>query len=416
VGTNVHAVAITQPYFYILDKFEVNLFMRLRVALALDNPFAEIARTLSAFAAELKDREVSGTYKVPKFDELVSQSPRHIDLFVETATNDPRYADATEMSASDFQSLSKDPFRKTTKVLKFLSSDTIAIKFVLYEADFFLFGTPRIELTAASEGPQYCIGDDAITLRVKTSVEKAKIPLLNGVKEGLWFANFDGKLFQENTPWTLGADRTNLDFVTLRLPRSTITKEGFSNFGLQSGARVYLRATPEVFPFPKYNMFATARLSDLFSSVLSFQCCDDTDCSRLYGMPNSGRCTAQKICQRLIPTPVTTPVAAPIAAPVAAPNAIPVAAPKAAPVAAPVAGPPAGAPSSSGMPRIVCRLRLFPNTRTSHSCLKNATSSLGTGPLEIGTAMKIKNNTLCPSLISLDVLIPAFSTHRTACD
>jgi hypothetical protein len=173
-----------------------------------------------------------------------------------------------------------------------------------------MFGTPRIKLVAAPVGPQFCVGDNAITLSVTASLKKAFIPLLDGLKGWKWFANLDGRIFREETPWVLSENRVDSGTITMSLPRSALSQPGFTNFEIQSGATVYMRATPEIFPWPPYSMFAKAELTDLFS-IGKFQCCDDSDCSLLYGVPNSGRCTVQKTCQKLFPTP-SPPFKAPV--------------------------------------------------------------------------------------------------------
>jgi hypothetical protein len=221
------------------------------------------------------DLEISGAYEIPTFDdEKEPETPGTIKTFL-AQVNATKYANATAMSMSDFQTLAKDNFRAASQLLKGIQTKTLSVEFIIYSLDLFIVGMPRITLFAGETNPEFCVGNNAITLRVSARFEKALIPFRNGLLDYTYFANFDGKLFEEKTQWVLNPIAWT-DFltyswsVTMRLPRSAISTLGFTKFGLQSGSTVYFRATPAIFPKPVFSMFAKARLEDLYPQLESF--------------------------------------------------------------------------------------------------------------------------------------------------
>jgi hypothetical protein len=172
----------------------------------------------------------------------------------------------------------------------------------VFEDDLLLLGIPRYGEDDKSSSFSTCVGDDAIVLTVVVDIEKALIPFKNDVKDALWFANFDGKIFREITQWTLDGDITEASTVTMRLPRSAKNQD----YKIDDGASVILRATPELVPFPPKAQFAKFDLVSLFPKVTPFQCCVDSDCQGRTGLGivlNPGEvffCTAGRLCAKRI--------------------------------------------------------------------------------------------------------------------
>lgn len=236
----------------------------------------------------------SNSFRVPKIPPLTSLLPDSLEEALEKAKTHPVFGNATSIALSDLNSLVPDPYTGLKGFIQGLNRD-FSFSFNIWSEEFFLLGTPRIALQAAPEGAQICQGTNAIMLRVVSQQTRALIPFLNGLQQNaMWFANFDGRIFNEDTPWILSPDRNKVDSVTLSLPRSAISRPGFSFFEIQDGGSVYLRATPEIVPLPKYNMFAKASLKTLFP-FQRFECCDDSDCTLRLG-PQS-ECTTNKICR-----------------------------------------------------------------------------------------------------------------------
>lgn len=157
------------------------------------------------------------------------------------------------------------------------------LNFLIFEKNFFLLGIP--EITTKAGGLSTCQGDNAITLTIETDLETAIIPFLDGLKDGEWFANFDGTVLSENTNWVLN-DNNNPRSLVVSLPRSAIANQ--DSYEIQEGSSVILRATPEIFPFPPKSMFAKGVLLDLFS-IDPFECCQNEDCVTKYGPAGTGQ-------------------------------------------------------------------------------------------------------------------------------
>ena len=170
------------------------------------------------------------------------------------------------------------------------------LELTLFTDDLLLLGVPEITIKNSSQA-LICQGPDAIVLRVTTTLVRAVIPLLTGLKNGFWFANFDGTILSEFTPWLLDAKRTDVSLISMRLPRSAIGRSDFPFYEIQEGASIILRATPEIMPFPILNLFAKAELLDLFGNIPRFDCCFDADCNLKF-RNTSFFCNSQRLCTR----------------------------------------------------------------------------------------------------------------------
>jgi hypothetical protein len=166
----------------------------------------------------------------------------------------------------------------------------------VYSEEIFLFGLPVISLKAAPEDPKICNGPDAISLRVESTVEKPLIPFRDGLENAMWFANFDGKLFDEDTGWQFDSSRFDSNSVSLKLSRSVSSRPDFTQYGIEPGASIYLRSTPEILPV-RYGMCNKASLTTLFN-IPKFECCANVDCSNQAPSPgpNTHCCSLENVC------------------------------------------------------------------------------------------------------------------------
>jgi hypothetical protein len=294
VGTNVEAMVVSNPYFYVMQKFETEAFIRVRLMLGFNNLIRNIVRQIIFVGDNRINFAKSNSFRVPTIPPLTSSLPDSLQRALEQAKTHPVYGTATSITLQDLNSLVPDPYTGIKGIIQGLNR-FFGVSFNIWSEDFLLLGTPQIALQAAPEGAQLCQGSNAIVLRVISQQTRALVPFLNGVQQNaLWFANFDGRIFTEDTAWILGPDRNKVDSITLTLPRSAVSRPGFSSFEIQNEGSVYLRATPEIIPAPRYSMFAKASLKTLFP-ILKFECCDDSDCTRRLG-PDA-QCTTDKICR-----------------------------------------------------------------------------------------------------------------------
>jgi hypothetical protein len=294
VGTNVEAMVVTSPYFYTLQKFETEAFICVRLMLGFNNLIQNIVRQINFVGDNRITFGKSNSFRVPTIPPLTSFLPDSLEKALEKAKTHPVFGNATNITLSDLNSLVPDLYTGIKGVIQGLNRD-FSVSFNIWSQEFFLLGTPRIALQAAPEGAQFCQGNNAITLKVVSQQTRALIPFLNGLQQNaMWFANFDPRIFVEDTAWIISPDQNKVDSVTLSLPRSAVSRPGFSFFEIQSGGSVYLRATPEIVPLPKYNMIAKVSLKTLFP-FQKFECCDDSDCTLRLG-PQS-KCMTNKICQ-----------------------------------------------------------------------------------------------------------------------
>jgi len=316
VGTNIGALAITQPFFYTLNKFELDAFLRIRAFVGLNSDLTGVARKIedladgddNAFECIIS----SGPYEVPELpDRDATETPDILEQVLEAANGTDSSDEFTDDDLNEllrsfgddyspdrgglegqtlgkcvhpcgcgsvqlFPSvafLSQTRFPSSFSLL--LATPDFGANFVIFEQDFFLLGIPNIDMVPG--GVQTCQGDDAIILTVDTKLDKALIPLLDGLKDGRWFSDFDGSVLSENTAWQLDQERTNTQSVTVRLPRSAIATQ--DQFDIPAESSVILRATPEILPFPPKSMFTKASLADVFSDDFEpFECCEDSDC------------------------------------------------------------------------------------------------------------------------------------------
>lgn len=291
VGTNVDALAVTAPYFYTLDKLSIELFVRVRILVGVNSALTQIIR-------KARDQVVSTLYKFQKIQNYripialptPSDIPSPLQLALSQAKVSPVYANATSISLSQLNSLVPDPFTGVIGALEGLKLD-FGLQLEVFNKDFFMFGAPIVKLVASGP-PQLCQGSNAIVLTVKPELTKAIIPFRNGIAGGSWYANFDGRIFQETTSWVIDSSLTNTNSVTMKLPKFLIDQTGFSGYGITDKSSLILRATPQILPVPERSLFAKSELKSLFN-LANFECCQSSDCEKLYvdkPVCDNGRC------------------------------------------------------------------------------------------------------------------------------
>lgn len=277
IGTNVEAMAVTDPYFYTLDKFKVDLFLRVRALVGVNNELRQIVNKVIDFIddASIAFRKRS-SFRLPDVSELKSATndlPSPLQQALEIAKAESLLSDATSISVDQLNKLVPDPDNRVRQALRGLDLDFGKKSWTLFEADILLLGIPEISMSIAPGYPKTCQGDDAVVFKVKTSLDKALIPFRTGLKEGSWYANFDGRVLKENTPWRLDPERSNTEEITMRLPKSALSGSS-SSYKIRPSSAIYLRATPAIMPLPPYSMFAKKKLLRL----TRFDSCDDPDC------------------------------------------------------------------------------------------------------------------------------------------
>jgi hypothetical protein len=277
VGTNVDAMVVTSPYFYTLEKFKIDLLIRVRMMLGFNNNLQRIVRQITGVVNEVGEAfEHATSFKIPQFNSSLNELPAPLKEALTKAKADATLSDAKFISMAQLNALVPNPYTGVINALTGFDRD-FALSYLVFSKEIFLFGLPVVSLEPASEGVEICQGSNAIAFTVESKIEKPAIPFRDGLAKGLWYTNFDGKLFHENSAWEVASARNNVKSISLRLPRSARSRPGFSHYEIESGATVYLRATPEILPVP-YGMYEERSLTSMFT-VPKFECCFDEDCT-----------------------------------------------------------------------------------------------------------------------------------------
>jgi len=277
VSTNLDTILITQPYFYVLDRFNVDFFIRLRAALGLNDDIGDAIKDIKGDKdSDSKLCEFRAVpYEIPSFE---AEDPNVPDIFVDAVSKaqaDGKSED--EMTLGDFLAEAGVEDKYTGKKQKLTGPQKdLSINFELFREDFTLLGIPDVSLKASGEA-QFCTNGNAIVLPMKSILSTTGLAL-KGIIDGEWFVNLDGDLFGEDTPWTVAGGDTGSPVMTLELPRSAASSDGL--FQIDENASVFYRATPQLLPFPPNSLFAKGLLADLFPEVVPFECCEDVDCSQ----------------------------------------------------------------------------------------------------------------------------------------
>lgn len=302
VGTNVEAIAITTPYFYTLNRFDVDVFVRCRAYVGLNTNLADLLQKFFGSGSLAGVTFGRSSYRVPSLPSLLSSLPAPLQKALDKARADPIFQDATSLSMAQFSSLEpNDPYKGSRPAIAGMDRNFgFGLSATLFSKDFSIVTLPSIALVKnglGSEG-QICSGNNAIEISIDYVLTNSHLY----EDSARWFTNFDGKIFKESTGWTISSSRSNRDKVTLSLPRSVISSPGFSFYQLDDAATIYLRVTPKVLPFPKYNMFVKAPVKTLLRDPIpKFECCDDADCHVLYTKNVTGKsvCGEDRMCRQM---------------------------------------------------------------------------------------------------------------------
>eukprot|EP00542_Grammatophora_oceanica_P000108 CAMPEP_0194068860 /NCGR_PEP_ID=MMETSP0009_2-20130614/87323_1 /TAXON_ID=210454 /ORGANISM="Grammatophora oceanica, Strain CCMP 410" /LENGTH=1075 /DNA_ID=CAMNT_0038721995 /DNA_START=103 /DNA_END=3327 /DNA_ORIENTATION=- len=266
VSTNLDTILITQPYFYVLDRFNVDFFIRLRAALGLNDDIGDAIKDIKGDKdSDSKLCEFRAVpYEIPSFE---AEDPNVPDIFIDAVSKaqaDGKSED--EMTLGDFLAEAGVEDKYTGKKQKLTGPQKdFSINFELFREDFTLLGIPDVSLKASGEA-QFCTNGNAIVLPMKSILSTTGLAL-KGIIDGEWFVNLDGDLFGEDTPWTVAGGDTGSPAITLELPRSAAS-DGL--FQIDENASVFYRATPQLLPFPPNSLFAKGLLADLFPEVVPF--------------------------------------------------------------------------------------------------------------------------------------------------
>jgi len=294
VSTNLDAIMVTQPYFYILDRFNVDFFIRLRAALGLNDDIGDSIKDIAGGDDKDKCDFRVIPYEIPSFD-ADEQSAE--DIFVETVTK-------AQADGKTDDEITLGDFLETAGHGKSYSGNRPALKgpqksfslnLEIFREDFTLIGIPEISVEADGEA-QFCTNDNALVLPLK-SVVKKKGFVLKDIIDGEWFADLNGDIFDQDTdtPWETPTNMGSRN-ILLELPRASV--KGDDQFQIDEDAAVFYRATPELVPFLNNALSAKELLTDLFPEVAPFDCCVNADCNR-FGEAKAGFefiCTASKEC------------------------------------------------------------------------------------------------------------------------
>jgi hypothetical protein len=189
-----------------------------------------------------------------------------------------------DISLAELNALVPDPYTGGRSILTGSFDKNYSLPFIAHSDTNRLTALPTFSLTLKT--PDTYIGSDAIVLTFELSSNSpgrcpGRCP--GNVTSGLWFGNFDPRVFVEDTYWSFRTvSLTSLTTIIICLPRSTV-----HNYEMPESATMTLRATLDTLPTP-YSMY-----SEWFfpaGSIPKFECCDTADC------PSTRYCTAAGMC------------------------------------------------------------------------------------------------------------------------
>jgi hypothetical protein len=278
VGTNVEAMVVTDPYFYTLDAFRIATSMRARLLVGNSSNADTI---LPALNRSLWDSNISVnrsyTFQLPVYTASSNSIPTSLRNALAIAKTDSALGNATFISLRQLNDLVPDQYNRSRSDLTGVFNKSYGLPFVVYSDTSTLTELPSFSWTMPV-APKICIGTDAISFTVAvTSTSLGRRP--GNLTSGLWFGNFDPRVFVEDTAWNFTTSRTNLTSITMSLPRSAAKRPGYKGyFEMPVLSTIILRATLDTLPTP-YSIFTEYFLYNFF--IPKFQCCTSRDCGAL---------------------------------------------------------------------------------------------------------------------------------------
>jgi hypothetical protein len=273
VGTNVEALVVTDPYFYKLNAFRIGTWMRARTLVGKNNDVRKIFRDYDAVALSLYWRRTN-SFELPLYQRSSNAIPSNLQFARLFARSDPKLANASIISLQQLNDLVPDRYTGIRGIVSGLDRDFAGFPYIVFSDTRTITERPTISWSTPG-GPKICSGTNAITLTV--AVSSNSLDLLPGkLTSGLWFGNFDPRIFVEDSAWTFTTPRDSLTSITMSLPRSGSKRSDFTGFEMPPISSIILRATLDTVPTP-YSIYEEFLLNYLFS-VPKFECCTSAEC------------------------------------------------------------------------------------------------------------------------------------------
>ncbi|KAL3915213.1 MAG: hypothetical protein SGILL_005754 [Bacillariaceae sp.] len=295
VSSTLQSIVGTQPYFYILDTFDINGHLRINGAIGFNNPAADIGKTLVDKATNSGptctfDLTGKGLTKTPTIgnNNSVDGMPESLVVISEWATNPNRQEAWMDLSLAMVPDNIKDKYGEAagdvSKVVgQFLDNKKVEFEIYAWEVEIFSLPDIGVNLLEAN----MCQGNYAITVEMEAMEAKSNALIDNNVNEWQWFGAFDGgtKLSADDSGWEIVSGSDTSSTVTVGLKRNG------SPFKIDESMEMFLRATPDKLSSPPKSLMTTFDLVGALSGHdLSFQCCSDSDCATGFACESNGQC------------------------------------------------------------------------------------------------------------------------------
>jgi len=103
VGTNVEALAISRPFFYTLNKFELDAFVRIRVFVGLNSALTNVVRKVQDLAGsnEIECRFIRGPFKIPELPNREPETPIILEQALEEANNSSKFTNEISIDLAE---------------------------------------------------------------------------------------------------------------------------------------------------------------------------------------------------------------------------------------------------------------------------------------------------------------------------
>lgn len=314
---------VIAPPWYVVEKFDGELFLRIKLEVGLDGPFIDIIKNLKVGdgsvatptqtcktesydkddVIDIQFENIFKSLEDPMLNQSTNSSSKlsnalsFFEYFAEDIDSDLEDQLVTIIKSDGQNSvnnlislLDSTDLYKAEDIPKGISIDLFSkvVGVELLDISFPLFGLPTpITLSATEVSPRCQPGNsNAAVLRV-TGTFNEKGLFLKGTKDHQWYADLDGRLLSEDSSaWVL--ENQSTDTLTLRLPRNELGQGKRTSL---ADATVYLRATPELLPFLPGALYAKGKMSDLWGNIANIECCQNSDC------PSGSSCDDNNMCQ-----------------------------------------------------------------------------------------------------------------------
>jgi len=113
VGTNVEALVITRPFFYTLNKFELDAFIRIRAFVGLNSALTDVIRKAEDLAGsdDLECVLSTGRFEVPELpDRDAPETPSILEQALEAANSTGDFSNRTSIDLDELLGTFEDDF------------------------------------------------------------------------------------------------------------------------------------------------------------------------------------------------------------------------------------------------------------------------------------------------------------------